>query len=87
MSRESDATASNLKTIQRKLIADVNNARDDDDWDRRMHVLKGWRKGVEDCGKEWDWVDADQHHEGEDAKRPMTLGVFHVADYESRWKK
>lgn len=75
----------NLTMRHRELIAAVNNAKNDRDWNRENDILHGWRIGIgeafghEESGgwmKVIDWVDADLHHEGENSERPMCIGVF-----------
>lgn len=75
----------NLEAKHRDLIAAVNNASTDAEWAKADATLHGWRIGVanasgfdDDAG--WMnvmyWQDADLHHEGADAERPMCIGVF-----------
>lgn len=65
----------------RELIAAVNNAKTEYDHRRADAFLEGWRAGIGDAnGTHWmrviDWTDADMHHEGTAAERPMCIGVF-----------
>lgn len=81
MSRLDPATARH-----RELIARVNNAKTEDEHRVAEAYLRGWRDGLErgnednSIGGGWmrylDWTDADLHHEGADAERPMCIGVF-----------
>lgn len=59
------------------LIKAVNSAKTEYEHNQAEDYLRGWRAGVNDArGRGYDWTLADLHHEGEDAKRLMCLGVF-----------
>lgn len=60
----------------RALIANVNNAKTEYEHRRNDALLRGYREALRDEGIPYDWMDADLHHEGADAERPMCLGVF-----------
>lgn len=60
----------------RELIANVNNAKTEYDHRRAEAFLRGYRQALNDLQAPYDWTDADLHHEGADAERPMCLGVF-----------
>jgi len=60
----------------RELIAACNNAKTEHEHALALATLEGWRLGVADAGGAFDWTDADLHHIGSDADRPMCMGVF-----------
>jgi hypothetical protein len=73
-----------LTQRHRELIAAVNNARTENEHRRAAAYLRGWREGLDDgdtsMGGGWmkrlNWTDADLHHEGDNAQRPMCIGIF-----------
>lgn len=60
----------------RELISNVNNAKTEYDHRAADNFLRGYRQALQENGVWYDWMDADLHHEGEDAERPMCCGVF-----------
>lgn len=39
-------------------------------------ILAGWREGVEECGRRWDFVEADEHTAARFGDRPICCGVL-----------
>lgn len=60
----------------RELIAACNNAKTDHEHVRAMGKLEGYKEACFTLDVGYDWTDADLHHQGTDAERPMCLGVF-----------
>lgn len=58
------------------LIDAVNDAKTEYEHARADGFLQGWRAGVEDCGRRWNFMEADEHTESRFPGRPYCCGVL-----------
>jgi len=63
-------------TVHTDLIDAVNEAKTQAERDIADAKLEGWRKGVEDCGRKWDFIEADVHSMARYGDRPICCGVL-----------
>jgi hypothetical protein len=58
------------------MVDAVNDAKTQIEHDIAQWQLAGWRKGVEDCGREWSGIEADLHSMARFGDRPICCGVL-----------